>query len=508
MQRLTTSEYIKLPLIQKIGYKILCFFAALGSYFARFGSVIGNGIGSFFKALGKDIAEIFTTFKNGNWITRVSYIIMGFGNIVRGQILRGIGFLLFEAVFIAYMVTMGVGFLDKFKTLGTEAVRKVYDPVFDVYVSEPGDNSLFIMLYGILTIFFCIAFVWCWRTNIRQNKIAEELIANGKRLPSARQDLRSLVDEKFYKTLLAIPMLGILIFMVLPIVAMILIAFTNYDGEHNGYSNLFTWVGLQNFRALFSNAAGSNLGYTFMHILGWTLVWAFFATFTNYILGIVVALMINKKGIKFKKMWRGILVLTIAIPQFVSLMYVSKLFAKNGLVNGYLIKWGIIDWPIEFWQNATYARILVILINIWIGIPYLMLIATGILMNIPSDLYESARIDGATPFQQFRKITMPYMLFVTGPYLLTSFIGNINNFNVIYLLTNGNTVANPAYTVDGTSASDVDLLVTWLYNISMGASVNYKLAAVIAILIFVVVATISVIAYNAMPSNKNEEDFQ
>jgi arabinogalactan oligomer/maltooligosaccharide transport system permease protein len=185
----------------------------------------------------------------------------------------------------------------------------------------------------------------------------------------------------------------------------------------------------------------------------------------------------------------------------------SKLFAKSGLVNAALIKLGILATPYDFWGNVASARILVILVNLWVGIPYLMLMCTGILMNIPEDLYESARIDGANPVQQFFKITLPYMLFVTGPYLLTSFIGNINNFNVIYLLAGG-AKADPKLTTSGGSATNVDLLITWLFKITTGTESNYKLASVVGIMIFVVVATLSLIVYNILPSNKNEEDFQ
>ena len=235
-------------------------------------------------------------------------------------------------------------------------------------------------------------------------------------------------------------------------------------------------------------------------------MWAIFATFSNYFLGMLVAIMINKKGIKIKKLWRGILVLTIAIPQFVSLLYVAKLFDVNGLVNGKLIEWNIITEPIQFWKDPKLARLMVVLINIWIGIPYLMLIATGILMNIPQDLYESAQIDGANVWQQYTRITLPYMLFVTGPYLLTSFIGNINNFNVIFLLTGGGPT-NPDLLTSGGTAGSTDLLITWLFNITTGSTLNYKLAAVIGIMIFVVVAVLSLIVYNVIPSTKNEEDF-
>ena len=261
-----------------------------------------------------------------------------------------------------------------------------------------------------------------------------------------------------------------------------------------------------------SGGSGGTQSYaaTFGEVLIWTLIWAFFATFTNYFLGMFVAMAINKKGIKFKKGWRTILVLTIAIPQFISLLYVSKMFAKNGIINGFLLDMGWITQAIDFFGDASrpwLARVTVILINIWIGIPYLMLITTGILMNIPADLYESAKIDGASGWQQYRKITLPYMLFVTGPYLLTSFTGNMNNFNVIYLLTAGAPTNAAASSASG-SVGYTDLLITWLFKITMGAESKYYLASVIGILVFVVVALISLIVYNLLPSIKNEEDFR
>ena len=141
---------------------------------------------------------------------------------------------------------------------------------------------------------------------------------------------------------------------------MICVAFTNFDADHQPPAALFSWTGFENFKNLFS-IGSAGFGSTFFTVLGWTLVWAFFATFLNYFLGMGVAIMINKKGIKFKKLWRTILVMTIAIPQFVSLLYVYKMFANDGLVNGYLLKWGLIDNFIPFWSNATYARILIII---------------------------------------------------------------------------------------------------------------------------------------------------
>jgi len=509
MTKYSDFDYLRLSKWKKFLFKIARFFTLIPK-------AIKNGIfaiGRFFKRFGIGVKDTFvdigSTFVHGDWKTKVSYFLMGFGSIARGQVLRGILFLLFEIVFIGYMVLAGGHWLSLLPTLGTQGPEEVYNEVLDTYVTIYHDNSFKILLYGVLTLFFIIAFIYTWRVNIKQNKIAEQIIKSGKKLKSGKDDLRSLVDDQFHKTLLALPSIGIFLFTVMPIVFMILVAFTNYDGTHNGYSNnLFTWVGFENFNTLFNwSSGGHSYAATFGEILVWTLIWAFFATFTNYFLGMFVAMMINKKGIRLKKVWRTILVLTIAIPQFISLLYVSKMFAKNGIINGILLDLGWISQALPFWEDAAWARVTVILINIWIGIPYLMLIATGILMNIPQDLYESSKIDGASAWKQYTKITLPYMLFITGPYLLTSFTGNMNNFNVIYLLTGGGPTNPAASWADG-SVGYTDLLITWLFKITTGANSTYYLASVIGILVFVVVAVISLIVYSALPSIKNEEDFQ
>ena len=509
MKRYSDLEFLRLSKGQKFLYKTGCFFASIPRGIANLFIGIGRFIAGLFAGLGRDIAEIFATFAKGDWKTKLSFLIMGFGSMARGQVLRGLLFLLFEVVFIFYMVTSGGYWLSLLPSLGKVGPHMEYDMVLDTHYPVYGDNSFKILLYGVLTLFFIIAFIYTWRLNVKQNKISEDLLRAGKKLKRSGDDLRSLVDEQFYKTLLALPLTGIVVFTVMPIVFMILVAFTNYDGAHNGYSNsLFTWVGLENFKTMFSwNVGGVNYAATFGEVLTWTLIWAFFATFTNYFLGIFVAMMINKKGIHLKKMWRTILILTIAIPQFISLLYVSRMFDINGLVNGALKSLGWITQPIDFWGTPKLARIMVILINVWIGIPYLMLIATGILMNIPADLYESSRIDGANAWQQFSKITLPYMLFITGPYLLTQFTGNMNNFNVIYLLTGGKPTNIAASGAAG-SVGYTDLLITWLFKITTGSETKYYLASVVGIMVFVVVSIITLIVYGVLPSVKNEEDFQ
>ena len=196
------------------------------------------------------------------------------------------------------------------------------------------------------------------------------------------------------------------------------------------------------------------------------------------------------------------------------MLLLRNFFANTGIVNSFCKNIGLVDllqnlgWIkanyIPFLSDPVWAKITIVVINIWVGVPYLMLIATGVLMNIPEELKESAKIDGANSFQIFRKITMPYMLFITGPYLVTQFTANINNFNVIYLLTKG---APAALSYNNGTAGKTDLLVTWLYKLTMDFK-DYNYAAVISIMVFILSAVFSLWAYHKTGALKNEEGFQ
>ena len=527
MKKLPDLEYLKLNKFQRLWYNFLMFLVAIPLFFVK----LGKGIVKFFVDLGIDIKDgvldICRTFRYGNWAVKLSFLIFGMGNLYYGQILRGLLFLLFEAVFFAYMFVPsgGIHWLSKVnwfqtgETVGTVQGGKVVETIdfngmsMEVEKWVSGDDSVKVLLYGLLTVAFIVAFFWTWRLQLKQCSICMDITAKGKKVKSGKDDLKSLLDDQFHKTLLSLPVVGILVFTVLPIIFMVLVAFTSYDAAHDGYANLFTWVGWDHFNELFNFGEGG-LGIAFGEILSWTLMWSFFATFSNYFLGMFVAMMINKKGIKLKKLWRTVLVLTIAIPQFVSLLYVSKLFDGSGIIGEFLGNIPFIkeylttNRYISLWDSPTVARVLVIVINIWVGIPYMMLQATGILMNIPADLYESARVDGASPWQQYIRVTLPYMLFVTGPALLTSFVSNLNNFNVIYLLSSGNPLNTALGTPGGTAVGHTDLLITWLFKMTLGSTDSkYYMASVVGILIFAVCAILSLIIYNVIPSTKNEEDF-
>ena len=540
MKRLNSLEYLKLNKLQAFWYNIRLFFSQIPGWLKSFALKVWAlflGLGRF---LTNQVKDIGYTFIKGNWAVKLSFLVFGLGNLYYGQILRGLLFLLFEVVFLVYMFLPqgGIHWISKAQffqvgnTIGTvapvtgvEYIEVELIPGSGIMTSIPseytifGDDSVRVLFYALLSVFFVIAFLYTWRLQVKQCRICMDIKAKGKKLKSGKEDLKSLLDDQFHKTLLALPLLGIMLFTVLPIIYMIIIAFTNYGdygGQFNdGYARLIKWVGWTHFENFFNGT--TDLGAAFGDILIWTITWAFFATFTNYFLGMMVALLINKKGIKIKKFWRTVLVMTIAIPQFVSLLYVRNLFNQGGYIGNLFIINGWLPEALtsanlwSLWAHPITAKVLLVILNIWVGIPYVMLMATGILMNIPADLYESSRVDGANAVQQFTKITLPYMLFVTGPYLLTSFVGNLNNFNIIYFLSGG----GPTYTTadgftgaGGVSVGHTDLLVTWLYRMTMGsAKVEYYSASLIGILVFVVVAVLSLIVYNIIPSTKNEEDF-
>ena len=454
----------------------------------------------------------------GDAITKLSCIIMGLGHIFRGQKVRGIIYLLFEAFFAIYIAVFGgrylAMFFQNFFTGGNVGftqthISSEWNAELGEYTKVPGDNSFHVVLYGILTLFIILFYIVVWWRSIKESAELEEMEIIGKRAGLFRDDVKNYLDGKFHTTLLSLPMLGLFLFTVVPLVTMIMIAFTNYDANHEVPERLFQWVGFQNFADMLSG--NSSLGKTFWRVLGWTLTWAILATFTNYFGGMLLAIFINKKGIRFKRAYRTLFVATIAVPQFVSLMIISKMLdtgggmlgSGGGIITQFVER--IFNYHLQFGLDITTTRILIIFANMWIGIPYSMLLCSGILMNIPSDLYESARIDGASPARQFRKITLPYMLFVTGPYLITQFIGNINNFNIIFLLSGGGPGDNIKYT---NGAKGTDLLITWLYKLSLGADRNYKLASVIGILVFVISAVFSLVVYNKSSAVQGEGNFQ
>lgn len=442
----------------------------------------------------KKQVSVSEALKNGGWDIKLSAIIMGSANLVNKQFIKGTLFLISEIAFLIAFVTQIIPAIKGLITLGTQTqgmVTKVIDGI-KMQVAVDGDNSMLMLIFGLASLIFCLVFAYIYWCNLKSASHLFELKNKGEKIPSFKDDFKTLANGRFHMTLMAVPLIGVLLFTILPLIYMICLAFTNFDHNHLPPKSLFDWVGFTNFGNIFSG----RMADTFFPVFSWTLIWAVFATITNFFFGIILALLINTKGLKFKKMWRTIFVITIAVPQFISLLIMRNLLNDEGPVNALLHKIGLIHHSLPFLSDPIWAKFSIIFVNMWIGIPFTMLIATGIIMNLPSEQIEAAEIDGASKFQVFKSITFPQILLIMTPNLIQQFIGNINNFNVIYLLTGGGPTNSQYY-----QAGTTDLLVTWLYKLTVTAA-DYNLASVVGILIFAVSAIFSLLAYTRTASYK------
>ena len=458
---------------------------------------------TFLNAVKKYFADFGRAVAKGDIWCKLSLIILGAGYFGRKQIIKGILMTALEVIFFLFTGLFSINYIKDLNTLGTVQYEAVFDPLTMKNTVNDYDNSLLILLYGIVGILVILAFILLYISNMKAVYRLQLMKEEGEHINTFGEDVKSLFNGKFYITLLTLPSIGVIMMNIIPIIFMSCVAFTNYDMDHMPPNYLFTCGTTITF------------SYAFVRILAWTMIWAVTATFTTFIGGILLAKLINHENTYFKKMWRSLFVVTIAIPQFVTLLLVSKMFADHGIVNtwcsnigltGFLKDIGLVSGNfIPFLSKPGWSHVMIILINIWVGVPYQMLSATGILMNIPTDQLESARIDGANKWQIFWKITMPYVLFICGPSLIQSVIANINNFNVIYLLTSSTATANMAFA--NSNAKETDLLITWLFTLTNDNS-NYKMASVIGIISFVICALLTLLSYTRMISGDKEEVYQ
>ncbi|WP_027085464.1 ABC transporter permease subunit [Cohnella panacarvi] len=420
----------------------------------------------------------------------LSALFMGLGQWYNRQYAKAVLFMAVYATGLYVAFAVLPPYLKGLISLGDKGVH--LEKVGKISRLVPGDHSIFMMINGVLALLVLLVIVFLYVLNIR------DAVTVGRRRTQG-QDSSKLNNGLFPWLLLAIPFLGVLFFTVMPIVFTSLIAFTNYSSpNHIPAKNLVDWVGFSTFHNLFNMTGWSD---TFVGVLTWTIIWAILATVTCYFGGILVALLISQQGVKFKGFWRTLFIIPYAIPQFVSLLIMRNMLNEQfGPINQYFRAFGLGGLP---WLNDPFwAKVSVIVVNMWIGIPVTMVLVMGILTTIPRDLYEAADVDGASQWMKFRNITMPFILFATAPILISQFVGNINNFNVIYLLTGG----GPA-TVNYNNAGETDLLVTWLFKLTIDFK-QYNIAAAVAILIFLFIATAAILLFRRTKSYQEEDMIQ
>lgn len=423
----------------------------------------------------------------------LSIISMGLGQFYNRQWIKGILFLLIEAFGIYYFINNLGRALWGITSLGDTPRLLVKGKWID------GDHSIFIMIQSLITLLFLLIFIVVYVMNVRDAYHTAIKRENGQVPNSFAKSIKFVMDYKFAQAFLTLPALGILFFTIMPILFMIMLAFTNYSApNHIPPAKLVDWVGFQTFKDLVSLKTWS---HTFFGVLTWTIIWAILSTATTYLGGLLVALLINQQGIKFKGMWRTILVIPYAIPQLISLLVMRNMFnGQFGPINQYLGYFGLGGLP--WLTDPFWAKVTVILVNMWVGIPVSMILIMGVLTTIPKDMYEAAEVDGASAYQKFRIVTLPMILFSTAPTLIMQFAGNINNFNMIFLLTNGNPVVG-----DYQYAGATDLLVTWLYKLTLDQN-KYNMASAVGIIIFLIIAIFSIYNYRRTKSFKEEDMIQ
>lgn len=420
---------------------------------------------------------------------KASMIVMGTGQLMYHQWIKGFLYLAVLIAAILYFILTGVSDVIGFFTLGTVEA--------DPWLGTLGDDSVIMLLRGLFSFLVMIAVVLVYRSNVKDIVECDKKVHMGKELPAFGKAVGIFLDRKFYIVALALPVAGVLVFQVIPIVFMILIAFTNYGGDIVP-PKLVDWIGIGNFTKIL---ALSDIKNTFFKILGWNLIWAVASTFLNYFGGLGLALLLNKECVKGKKFWRAFPILAYAVPGFITLLAFKFMFSYGGPINYYITSAGGNAVGFLDIDAGIKAKLIGLFVNAWISIPTSMLLATGILSNMNTDLYEAASIDGATKWKQFVKITLPFVIFSTTPVLITSFIGNFNNFGVFYFLRGG------LYMDGYFLASDTDLLINWLYNLSIDNN-YYGIGAAVSLIIFIITSVISLTVYVRSSAYRKEDTFR
>ncbi|KOR87743.1 sugar ABC transporter permease [Paenibacillus solani] len=427
----------------------------------------------------------------------LSAICMGLGQLYNRQWIKGIILLIVGVSSLYYFINNLGDAIWGMVTLGEQGSH--LEKVNGLTQMVAGDHSINLLIEGLITLIMLALFLIGYYANIKNAYNAGKQREQGLTPNNFRQTLYYMFEWKFAQSFLTLPAIGILFFTVMPIIFMIMLAFTNYSAPNNlPPANLVDWVGFKTFNNL---VALKSWSHTFFGVLTWTIIWAVLATVTTYFGGVLVALLIQQKGIRFKGVWRVILIVPYAIPQLISLLVMRNMFnGQFGPINQYLRYFGLEGLP--WLTDPIWAKVTVIIVNMWVGIPVSMLLVMSVLTTIPKDLYEAADVDGASGFQKFKIITLPMIMFSTAPVLITQFAGNINNFNLIFLLTNGNPVVG-----DYQYAGATDLLVTWLYKLTLDQQ-RYSMASAIGIIIFMIIATFSIYNYRRTRSFKEEDMIQ
>lgn len=409
-------------------------------------------------------------------------LIPGLGQIYNKQKAKGAIFLGVTILFLIYFFAIAAPELGNLITLGEVPGR---------------DNSLFMLIRGAFHFILVIVYFIFYALNLKDAYTIAKRWNNDYPVPTTFKDMLKGIYANGFPYLLIIPSYIAMTFAIIfPVLVTLLIAFTNYDFQHLPPTKLLDWVGVTNFTNIWRL---STFRSAFGAVLGWTIIWALTASTVQIVIGIFTAIIANQPFIKGKRIFGVIFLLPWAVPAFITILTFSNMFNDSigaintqvipllgkvlPFLNGHLIPWK---------TDPTWTKVALIMMQGWLGFPYIYVLTLGILQSIPNDLYEAAYIDGANAWQKFRNITFPMILAVAAPTLISQYTFNFNNFSIMYLFNDG----GPG-TVGG-GAGSTDILISWIYRLTTGAAPQYSMAAAITLIISLIVISISMIAFKKL----------
>lgn len=260
-----------------------------------------------------------------------------------------------------------------------------------------------------------------------------------------------------------------------------------------------TRIGFENYKQIFTDKKFSE---PFVAIFVWTVVFSALTVFFTLSIGMFLAVLLNWESLRFRAVYRMMLFLPYAVPGFISILVFKGMFRNQGEINmvlNMLFGTGTINWL----GDPILAKLMVLMVNTWLGYPYMMVLSMGLIKAIPSDLYEASAIAGAGPLTNFFKITVPLIVKPITPLLIASFAFNFNNYVLIALLTAG----RPDFLNTDTAAGHTDLLVSYTVKLAFESTQQFGLAAALSTVIFVLVAVLSVLNLKLTKANQNENRY-
>ena len=422
-----------------------------------------------------------TAKKQNPTLAMLLSLIPGLGQIYNKQLFKGFTFLGITGLFVYELVSFGFGALTDFITLGdTPGVK--------------GDNSLFLMIIGTLQIIITIVFLIFLIFNMIDAKRIANFWNEGFKVNQTFEEHKDNILDNGFPYLLIIPAYIFMTFAIIfPVLVTLFTAFLNYDFKNMPPAKLLDWIGFANFANIFTL---STFRDAFTSVFLWTLIWTLCATTLQIVLGIFTAVVAHQPFIKFKRIFGVIFLLPWAVPAFITILTFSNMFNDSiGAMNTQVIPFinklipfveiGKIAWK----TNPFWTKVAIIMVQGWLGFPYIYVMVTSILQSISEDLYEAAKIDGANAYKRFTSITLPVIFSVAAPTFLTQYTGNFNNFTMIYLFNNG----GPGSV--GGGAGSTDILISWIYKLTTGTSPQFSFAAALTLIISVVVISVSLIVF-------------